>query len=240
MGFGSAGLGFLAGVLSTLSPCVLPLLPLVLGTAVAVHRFGPLVLAAGLIVSFVAISIFVTAIGFSIGLDDAPFRTLSAILLAAVGLVLLSEVLQKRLSMATASAGSLGNRLLTKLSPAGLSGQFVLGLILGLAWSPCVGPTLGAATILAANGQHLGDVALVLAAFACGTAVPLLVVGTVSRRVLTHWRGSIRDTGKIGRYLMGAAMVAMAVLILSGQEHMLETALVKASPAWLIDATTRF
>ena len=69
MGSGSIALAFLAGVLSTLSPCVLPLLPLVLGTAVSAHRFGPAALAAGLATSFVAIGLFVATIGFSIWLD---------------------------------------------------------------------------------------------------------------------------------------------------------------------------
>jgi cytochrome c-type biogenesis protein len=240
MGLGSAALGFLAGILSTLSPCVLPLLPLVLGAAVAAHRFGAVMLAAGLVVSFVAISLFVATIGFSIGLDEELLRRLSAILLAVFGLLLLSETLQRRLSVATASVGNAGNRLMARLSPTGLAGQFALGLILGVAWSPCVGPTLGAASMLAANGQDLGQVALVLGAFACGAAVPLLVVGSISRKALAHWRGSIQQVGKTGRCLLGGAMVTLAVLILSGQERALETQLVNASPDWLINATTRF
>ena len=69
MATGAILLAFLAGVLSTLSPCVLPLLPLVLSAAVSEHRFGPAALAAGLAASFVAIGLFVATIGFSIGLD---------------------------------------------------------------------------------------------------------------------------------------------------------------------------
>lgn len=65
----SIGLGFLAGVLSTLSPCVLPLLPMVLGPASSAHRFGVPALAAGLVTSFVAVGLFVATIGFSIGPD---------------------------------------------------------------------------------------------------------------------------------------------------------------------------
>ena len=240
MGFGSAGLGLLAGVLSTLSPCVLPLLPVVLGAAMAAHRFGAAMLAVGLIVAFVSMGLFVAVIGFSIGLDDDLFRKLSAVLLAAFGVLLLSEALQRQVATVTASVGNAGNRLMAHLSPNGLGGQFVLGLILGVAWSPCVGPTLGAASMMAATGRDLGHVAVVLGAFALGAAVPLLVVGSVSRNVLAHWRAPMRRAGKTGRYLLGSVLVAMAVLILSGQERALETGLVHASPAWLIDATTRF
>ncbi len=61
-------LAFLAGILSTLSPCVLPLVPLLLGTAASEHRFGPVALAVGLALSFTAIGIFVATVGFAIGL----------------------------------------------------------------------------------------------------------------------------------------------------------------------------
>ena len=68
------GLAFLAGILSVLSPCVLPLLPLVLGAAASEHRLGPAALAGGLALSFVAIGLFVATVGFAIGLDAGVFR----------------------------------------------------------------------------------------------------------------------------------------------------------------------
>ena len=66
---GALGLALLAGILSTLSPCVLPLLPIVLGAALTEHRFGPLALAAGVALSFVVVGLFVATVGFAIGLD---------------------------------------------------------------------------------------------------------------------------------------------------------------------------
>src|SRR4051812_1051234 len=82
-------LALLAGVLSILSPCVLPLLPVVLTGAVAEHRLAPLALAAGVAVSFTSIGVFVATIGFSIGLDMTVFRMAAAVLLILVGAVLL-------------------------------------------------------------------------------------------------------------------------------------------------------
>src|SRR3546814_2603750 len=87
MGLASSLLALLAGILSTLSPCVLPLLPLVLGAAASEHRFGPVALAAGLAASFVAIGLFVATIGFSVGLDTSLFRALAAVILVGFGLV---------------------------------------------------------------------------------------------------------------------------------------------------------
>ena len=79
----------LAGAVSFLSPCVLPLIPIVLGAAVGEHRFGPAALAAGLALSFVTIGLFVATIGFSIGLDLDVFRSVAAVLLIVMGAVLL-------------------------------------------------------------------------------------------------------------------------------------------------------
>ena len=237
---GSIGAGFLAGVLSTLSPCVLPLLPLVVGSAVAVHRMGALVLAVGLALSFTVIGLFVATVGFAIGLDGGVFRTVSAVLLMMIGLVLLSGALQARFAQATGGVSDAGNRLLARLTPRGLGGQFLVGVVLGAVWSPCVGPTLGAASVLAARGEDLPAVATVMLAFGLGAAAPLLLVSALSRGALTRWRGRMAKAGQAGKMLLGSGAVIVSLLILTGLDHQLETVLVNASPDWLTDLTTRF
>ncbi len=238
--FASMGFGFVAGMLSTLSPCVLPLLPLVLGPAMAAHRLGVAALAAGLVTSFVGVGLFVATIGFSAGLDGDVFRSISAALLGIMGVVLLSGALQQRFAVATSGVSNTGNRLIQRLTPTGLGGQFVLGLLLGAVWSPCVGPTLGAASVLAAQGRDLASVASVMVAFGLGTAVPLLVVGSLSRQALMRWRGRMMSAGKAGKLVLGGGALAVSALILTGMDHALEGALVAASPSWLTDLTTRF
>ena len=237
---GSIGFGFLAGVLSILSPCVFPLLPLVLGPAVAAHRWGVPALAAGLIISFVSVGLFVATIGFSMGLDGAVFRSISAVLLALLGIVLLSDPLQQRFALLAGGISNAGGRLIDKVSPSGLSGQFILGLLLGAIWSPCVGPTLGAASVLAAQGRDLASVAIVMVAFGFGAALPLLIVGSVSRQVLARWRTRVMGAGKLGKLALGGGALAVAAMILTGLDRTLEAALVAASPSWLLDLTTRF
>ncbi len=240
LAFASIGFGFVAGMLSTLSPCVLPLLPLVLGPAMAAHRLGVAALAAGLVTSFVGVGLFVSAIGFSAGLDGDVFRSVSAVLLGIMGVVLLSGALQRRFALAAGSVSDAGNCLIERLTPTGLGGQFVLGLLLGAVWSPCVGPTLGAASVLAAQGRDLASVGSVMVAFGLGTAVPLLVVGSLSRQALMRWRGRMMSAGKAGKLVLGGGALAVSALILTGTDRALEGALVAASPAWLTDLTTRF
>src|ERR1700741_2425586 len=98
MGISPVAGGFIAGVLTTLSPCVLPILPIVLGAAASEHKYGPAALAAGLAVSFVAVGLFVATIGFSIGLTADLFRQAAAALLVIFGAVLMLPRLQARLA----------------------------------------------------------------------------------------------------------------------------------------------
>jgi cytochrome c-type biogenesis protein len=236
----SIGLALLAGLLSILSPCVLPLIPIVIGAATGEHRYGPAALAAGLATSFVTIGLFVATIGFSLGLDQDVFRAVAALLLIVIGGALLIPRLQIQVA---AAAGPIGNWMQQQagdLPGRGLAKQFAVGLLLGAVWSPCVGPTLGAASLLAARAENLGFVALIMFAFGIGAALPLLAIGMMSREAMARWRGRMLAAGSGGKALMGAILVATGVLILSGWDKRLETFLVEASPAWLTELTTRF
>ena len=231
---------FLAGLLSTLSPCVLPLLPLVLGPALSAHRLGPAALAAGLALAYVAVGLFVATLGFSLGLDGALFREVAATLLLLVGIVLASEGLQARFALAAGGVSDAGNRLVARIAPNGLAGQFLIGILLGTIWSPCVGPTLGAATLLAAQGHDLPRVAAIMLVFGLGSALPLLAIGTLSRATLLRHRAGLMRTGALGKRILGLAAILIAALILTGADRGLEAELVAASPAWLTNLTTQF
>jgi len=234
------GLGYLAGLLSTLSPCVLPLLPILIATAVSRHRFGPLALAAGLTLSFTLVGLFIATLGASIGLDQGVLRMGAALLLAGFGLVLLVPVLQTRFANATAGLAASGDGLLARITGAGWSGQFAVGLVLGIVWSPCVGPTLGAASTLASQGRDLGQIAMLMAVFGLGAATPLLVIGTLSREALTRTRGRMLAFGQRGRWLLGLALLVAGLAILSGGDKRAEAWVVEHAPDWLTELTTRF
>jgi cytochrome c biogenesis protein CcdA len=240
MELGGLAFALIAGVLSTLSPCVVPLLPIILGTAAGEHRLGPAALAAGLALSFVAIGLFIATIGFAIGLDENFFRIIAAVLLIGIGAVLLVPPLQTQLVAAAAPVTTWADSRFGGVNTQGLHGQFALGLLLGAVWSPCVGPTLGAASLLASQGKDLGQVALVMAAFGVGAAMPLLLLGMASREAMQRWRGRLLDTGKAGKVVMGVLLVCVGLLVATGLDKSLETALVDASPVWLTNLTTRY
>lgn len=234
------GLALLAGLLTALSPCVLPLIPIVIGTALGEHRFGPAALAAGLALSFTIIGLFVATVGFAAGLDQELFRSVAAVLLILVGGVLLVPRLQLQLAAAAGPVGNWAQAHAGGFSTHGLGGQFAVGLVLGAVWSPCVGPTLGAASVLAARAENLTSVALTMLAFGIGAALPLLAIGLMSREALARWRNRLLAAGSGGKVLMGIVLVAVGVLILTGLDKRLEAFLVEASPDWLTDLTTRF
>jgi hypothetical protein len=130
MSLGTLGLAFLAGALSVLSPCVLPLLPIMVGSAASEHRFAPAALAAGLLLSFVVIGLFVATVGFAAGLDTGFFRLVSAILLIAVGTLLLVPRLG---AQAAAAGGPVSNWVEGQLGGFAtheLGGQFLLACCL--------------------------------------------------------------------------------------------------------------
>lgn len=239
-GPGTYALGYLAGLLSTLSPCVLPLLPILIATALGQHRFGPLALAGGLTLSFMLVGTVIAAFGASIGIDPAVVRRVAAVLLVGFGLVLMLPALQLRFAAASAGLAATGEGLLVRLSGRGWGGQFAVGLVLGLVWSPCVGPTLGAASTLASQGRDLGSIALLMGLFGLGAATPLLLIGTLSREALARARGRLLTLGERGRAALGIALLVVGLAILAGADKRLETWAVEHSPDWLTELTTRF
>ncbi len=238
--FGSLGFAFLAGILTILSPCVLPILPIVLGTASGESRYGPFSLAAGMVLSFVTIGLFVALVGFSIGLDTGVFRHLAAAMLIIVGSVLLMPVLQDRFALAAGPVSSWASNHLSGFSGTGNAGQFCVGVLLGAVWSPCVGPTLGAVSILAAQGSNIVHVSITMLVFGIGAAVPLLLLGLLSREALVRWRVRMMTASQNLKMAFGGFLVLTGVLILSGVDKMLEATLVELSPAWLTSLTTQF
>ena len=232
-------LALLAGILSILSPCVLPLVPVVLAGAVAEHRLAPLGLAAGVALSFTAIGLFVATVGFSIGFDMTVFRSAGAMLLIVVGVVLMVPRMQAQFATAAGPVSNWTQSRFGGFSTSGTSGQFGVGLLLGAVWTPCVGPTLGAASIVAARGENLGMVALTMLAFGIGTSLPLLALAMMSREALMRWRGRMLGAAGGLKMVLGILLIAAGAMTLSGFDRVVQTALEQALPNWLVAVTTR-
>ena len=240
MTIASIFLAFIAGLLSILSPCVLPILPIVLGAASSAERLGSVALALGLALSFTTIGLFVATVGYSIGLNGDVFRYVAAVLVIAVGIVLTLPRLQVQLATASGPIANWTDQRFGSRNGSGLAGQFAVGVLLGAVWSPCVGPTLGAASLLAAQGQNLPQVAATMFSFGIGAALPVLLLGLVSRETMASWRNGLMSAGQFAKGGLGILLIAIGALVITGFDKSIETALVAASPQWLTDLTTRF
>lgn len=231
-------LAFAAGALTILSPCVLPLVPVVLASAGQRHRFGPFALAVGLVASFTIVGFVLAAFGSRLGIDSDQVRFVSALLLGAAGVLLLSARLQEQVAHVAAPLVAWAGDRQSAFDDRGLVGQAAIGVLLGLVWSPCVGPTLGAAIALAAQGQALGNVALTMASFALGIATMLVLIALLGRRLLARLRPGISGNAKIAKIVLGGILLIVSIGILTGLDRVIEARFVAAAPDWLAQLTT--
>lgn len=228
-------LGYAAGLLTLINPCVLPVLPIVLASAVQSHKLGPVALAAGMSVAFVGLGIGIATVGRSFGLDQEMISQAAAIVMILFGLVMLVPRLNAGFATATAGFSSRADSGLESVDQTGLQGQFLGGMLLGAVWSPCIGPTLGGAIALAWQGESLAWAAAIMLFFALGVSTIILALGYGARAAIMRRQAAMRAIAGRARPIMGLLFVAVGVALLFGVHHMAEAWAVQNLPAWLID-----
>src|SRR5690606_28046488 len=146
----------------------------------------------------------VAAFGQALGIDTLVVRDAGAAVLCLAGIVLLVPWLQDVLTRGTTpfAAWACGRQAAID-GRGGLAGQALVGALMGVVWAPCVGPTLGAAIALAAEGRDLGEVAVVMAAFGLGISTVLLLIAFAARGALGRWRERLVQTGGVGKQVLG-------------------------------------
>ena len=149
--FSHLGLSLIAGSLTTLSPCVFPILPLVVGGAVQANRLAPLVMGIGMALSFAVIGLVLGALGPALGIDSESVRNFGALLLIAFAVVMLVPALSRHFTELMSPIASRANAASSRLDGGSLGGALLLGGVLGLVWSPCSGPLLASALTLVAS-----------------------------------------------------------------------------------------
>jgi len=226
---------YLAGLLTLINPCVLPVLPIVLVSALNADRYGPLALAAGMSVSFVAFGVFVTAFGASIGLTQEGLAQIGAALMMVFGVVLLVPAFAHRFEAATAGMAAGADNQINQIQSSGMRGQFMGGLLLGAVWSPCIGPTLGGAIALASQGQNLGYAALVMTFFALGVSTLILGLGFGARGAIRSRAQSLRGLAERSKPILGVTFLAVGAMLYFKLNHYIEAWLLDVMPVWLQD-----
>lgn len=229
---------YAAGMLTTLNPCVLPVLPIVVATAFSGGRLGPLALVAGLATGFTAIGLAVAATGSVLGLDPAVLRYVAAVMFILAGALFIVRRLQDGLAGLMQPLADRANALSLKADGGSLAGQYGIGLLLGVVWSPCSGPALGAAIGLAATAGGLDDAALRMAAFGLGAGTILAVIAYASRAAVAANRERLMGFANAAKPVAGAIFIALGAATLTGYDKALEAAITARMPEWLVAATT--
>ncbi len=228
-------LGYAAGLLTLINPCVLPILPIVLATALQAGRAGPVAVAAGLSVSFVALGLFVSVAGRSLGITDATLANAGAVLMILFGIVLLVPRFSASFATATAGMSARADAQIDATDRSGLTGQFMGGLLLGIVWSPCIGPTLGGAISLASQGENLAHATGIMVTFALGVSTIILALGYGAQSVIRRRQAWMRSLAGSARPIMGAVFVAVGLAILFKFHHTLEFWALEYLPEWFTE-----
>ena len=231
---------YLAGLLTLINPCVLPLLPIIIASALQSSRLGPLALAVGLVISFTVFGVFVTAFGHLIGLDEYLLNRIASIMMILFGLALLVPKAGMVLSSAATPIANSASGRLDKLQDSGLAGQAAIGVLLGAVWSPCIGPTLGGAIGLAASGENLGQATATMLFFGFGVATVLLALAYGSREVLRTRHANLSKAMPWAKPVMGVVLLLVGITLFFHWQRYIEVWFLDVMPVWLQDLSVRY
>ncbi len=228
-------LAYGAGLLTLINPCVLPVLPIVLASALQSSRWGPLALASGMGLAFVTLGFGVVAAGHLVGLDEQMVAQAGAVMMILFGIVLVVPQFSARFATATAGFSAGADQQMNDLSRDGWTSQFLGGLLLGAVWSPCVGPTLGAAISLASTGEDLVRAFSIMVAFALGIGTLIIGLGYGARSMLQRRTAALRRFAQSSRPFLGGVFIFVGIAILMRWHYMAEAWLLDVMPVWLQD-----
>jgi len=234
------GLAWVAGSLTTLNPCVFPLLPVVLGGALQANRWAPVAMGAGMVAMFAMLGLLVGVAGEALGIDTDVIRLVGAWLLIGFGLVMLVPILNAGFTRLISPLASGAYSATTRVDSGSLVGAFATGSLLGMVWSPCSGPMLASALTMVATEGGAARGTLILGMFGLGAASILVAAAYASRKGFGKVRGWVLTHMENVKKGFGLFVLLLGIAILTGGDKWLEAKLVDVLPEGWINLTTRF
>lgn len=223
---------FLSGIVTILSPCILPVLPIILSGTVGGKK-KPIGIVVGFIVSFSLFTLALSALVQALNISVDTLRIVAIIIIISFGITLmipkLQLALENLLSKATRRNGS-SNR-------NGFFGGTITGLSLGLVWTPCVGPIMASVISLAVSQQVDGGAIIIVAAYSLGTAIPMLLIMAGGRKLINHFPKITSKTKEIQRFF-GVIMIVAGLMIGFGLDRSFQTLIYKVFPNYGTNLTT--
>ena len=227
---------FLSGILTVFSPCVLPILPVILASGIDGNRQRIRGVIAGLVVSFTVASLLLATIVRVFGVPADIVRLVAVGLLGVFGISLIFPQLWE---MAQAWIEKYWRFQPKANTSSGFTGGFITGVSLGIVWTPCIGPVVAAVATLAAVSSFSITAVFIALAYALGTAVPLYLIATGSSKVTQKLSFVKNENTKI-RQIFGLIIIATALLIWSGADRMFQAWTLQNLPESWTQITTVF
>lgn len=222
---------FLAGIVTIAGPCILPLLPIILGTAtVRTHPSRPVFIILGFTLSFSVFAIAFAAFGRILGISADGFRLIGTVVIGFFGFILVFPRIQEALFAKLQPA----IHAVTPKQPAELEslwGAFLLGASLGLVWTPCAGPVLGSILTLVATKQQPVQAGALLIAYALGAGIPMLLIAYGGQYASQRVRAFSRYSQALQTFF-GLVIILVAIGIYTGMDRSFQTWLITHAP-WL-------
>ncbi|MDC7219786.1 MAG: cytochrome c biogenesis protein DipZ [Spirochaetales bacterium] len=215
---------FLSGIVTILSPCILPVLPLVLSGSVGGKR-KPFGVVVGFIASFSLFTLTLSALVQALNIAPDTMRIVALVIIIGFGTLLVIPPLQKKFEL-LASKMVGGKRSSGK---SGFTGGLLVGASLGLIWTPCVGPIMASVIGLAVSQQVDGGAVLIVIAYALGTALPMLGIMFGGRGLLNRFPRLTSHTDKIQR-VFGVLMIGVGLSIAFGWDRQFQTFILRTFP----------
>lgn len=202
----------LAGALTIGAPCILPLLPILLGSSIgSTSKTRPLFIALGFILMFTIVALSLSYLITILNISPNLLRTVATIALGLFGLFMIWPTPFEKITAYLSGFSTKATQLSSKAGTGNLGG-FVLGLMLGLIWTPCAGPVLGSILTLIATQTNLGQAGVLLVAYAIGAGLPMLLIAYGGQLVTTKVRAIVPYATKI-QQVFGIIIILLAVAI---------------------------
>lgn len=236
----SIGVSYAAGLLTALSPCVLPLLPLVVGGAMQQQPAAPLLMGLGMTVAFAVAGWILGALGPVLDLNAQWLHMVAALSLVVFGLALWFDRLAEAISVLVQPLARSADELAGRVGYQSAAAALFFGGLLGLAWTPCAGPMLVSALALVAAGRDAALGSLLLGVFGLGAATPLVIAAYASRAGFGRFRAWAQARGSLLRRAFGLVAVVSGVLIASGADKAIATVITGMLPDPWLELITRY
>lgn len=217
--FINVGLAFLEGFALIISPCILPILPIILAGSLEGSKKRPIGIVIGFVIAFALFTFFSRQLVQYSGIDLSIIRYISYALLLLFGIVMLSSYLSEKFAGYTQSLANVGSTLTTANNPqGGFYSGIIFGALVGLIWTPCAGPILAAVIVQSVVEKSTFWSFLIILAFGIGAAIPMLIIALFGRKILGAFSG-FRNHAMLFRKILGVIIILSVILMIYGGSY---------------------